>query len=76
MRPISRLMKISRGNISQAAKLAGEHRADLCALLENDNLNPSISDRAEGICLQAKSLFRPAIRDIRQVDCMIIHSTF
>jgi two-component system response regulator GlrR len=34
------LMKISRGNISQAAKLAGKYRADLYALLEKYNLNP------------------------------------
>ncbi len=34
------LMKISRGNVSQAAKLAGKYRADLYALLEKYNLNP------------------------------------
>ncbi len=34
------LMKISRGNISQAAKIAGKYRADLYALLEKYNLNP------------------------------------
>lgn len=34
------LMKISRGNISQAAKLAGKYRADLYALLEKYSLNP------------------------------------
>jgi two-component system response regulator GlrR len=34
------LMKISRGNVTQAAKLAGKYRADLYALLEKYNLNP------------------------------------
>jgi two-component system, NtrC family, response regulator GlrR len=34
------LMKISRGNVSQAAKLAGKYRADLYALLEKHKLNP------------------------------------
>jgi two-component system response regulator GlrR len=34
------LMKISRGNVSQAAKLAGKYRADLYALLEKYDLNP------------------------------------
>jgi two-component system response regulator GlrR len=34
------LMKISRGNVSQAAKLAGKYRADLYTLLEKYNLNP------------------------------------
>jgi two-component system, NtrC family, response regulator GlrR len=34
------LMTISRGNVSQAAKLAGKYRADLYALLEKYNLNP------------------------------------
>jgi len=34
------LMKISKGNISQAAKLSGKYRADLYALLERYNLNP------------------------------------
>lgn len=34
------LMKISRGNVSQAAKLAGKYRADLYALLEKYNLSP------------------------------------
>lgn len=34
------LMKISKGNISQAAKIAGKYRADLYALLEKYNLNP------------------------------------
>ena len=34
------LMKISRGNVSHAAKLAGKYRADLYALLEKYNLNP------------------------------------
>jgi two-component system, NtrC family, response regulator GlrR len=34
------LMKISKGNVSQAAKLAGKYRADLYALLEKYNLNP------------------------------------
>ncbi len=34
------LMKISKGNVSQAAKIAGKYRADLYALLEKHNLNP------------------------------------
>jgi two-component system response regulator GlrR len=34
------LMTISRGNVSQAAKLAGKYRADLYALLEKYNLDP------------------------------------
>jgi two-component system, NtrC family, response regulator GlrR len=34
------LMKISKGNVSQAAKIAGKYRADLYALLEKYNLNP------------------------------------
>jgi len=34
------LMKISKGNVSQAAKLSGKYRADLYALLEKYNLNP------------------------------------
>ena len=34
------LMKITRGNVSQAAKLAGKYRADLYALLEKYHLNP------------------------------------
>lgn len=34
------LMKISKGNVSQAAKLAGKYRADLYALLEKYQLNP------------------------------------
>jgi two-component system response regulator GlrR len=34
------LMKISKGNVSQAAKMAGKYRADLYALLEKHNLNP------------------------------------
>ncbi|MDX9820622.1 MAG: sigma-54 dependent transcriptional regulator, partial [Syntrophales bacterium] len=34
------LMKITRGNVSQAAKLAGKYRADLYALLEKYGLNP------------------------------------
>jgi len=34
------LMKISRGNVSQAAKLAGKYRADLYDLLEKYNMNP------------------------------------
>jgi two-component system, NtrC family, response regulator GlrR len=34
------LMKITRGNVTQAAKLAGKYRADLYALLEKYNLNP------------------------------------
>jgi len=33
-------MKISRGNVSQAAKIAGKYRADLYALLEKYNLSP------------------------------------
>ncbi len=35
------LMKLSRGNISQAAKLAGKYRADLYDLLEKYNLDPT-----------------------------------
>lgn len=34
------LMKISKGNVTQAAKLAGKYRADLYALLEKYRLNP------------------------------------
>jgi len=34
------LMKISKGNVSQAAKIAGKYRADLYALLEKYNLSP------------------------------------
>lgn len=34
------LMKLSRGNISQAARLAGKYRADLYALLEKYKLDP------------------------------------
>ncbi|MGZ6292741.1 MAG: sigma-54-dependent transcriptional regulator [Syntrophales bacterium] len=34
------LMTISRGNVSQAAKLAGKYRADLYALLEKYNVDP------------------------------------
>ncbi|MEN6375158.1 MAG: sigma-54 dependent transcriptional regulator [Smithella sp.] len=34
------LMKISKGNVSQAAKIAGKYRADLYALLEKHDLNP------------------------------------
>jgi two-component system response regulator GlrR len=34
------LMKLSRGNVSQAAKLAGKYRADLYALLEKYKLDP------------------------------------
>jgi two-component system response regulator GlrR len=37
---LTELMKITRGNVSQAAKLAGKYRADLYALLEKYNLNP------------------------------------
>jgi two-component system, NtrC family, response regulator GlrR len=37
---LQELMKISKGNISQAAKIAGKYRADLYALLEKYNLNP------------------------------------
>jgi len=36
----TKLLKISKGNISQAAKLAGKYRADLYALLEKYDLNP------------------------------------
>jgi len=35
-----RLMEISKGNISQAAKLAGKYRADLYEMLEKCNINP------------------------------------
>jgi two-component system, NtrC family, response regulator GlrR len=34
------LMNITRGNISQAARRAGKHRADLYALLEKHHLDP------------------------------------
>ena len=34
------LMKVSRGNVSQAAKLAGKYRADLYELLEKHRINP------------------------------------
>lgn len=34
------LMKITKGNVSQAAKIAGKYRADLYALLEKYNLDP------------------------------------
>ncbi|NTW07748.1 MAG: sigma-54-dependent Fis family transcriptional regulator, partial [Syntrophaceae bacterium] len=34
------LMKISKGNVSQAAKMAGKYRADLYAMLEKHKLNP------------------------------------
>lgn len=34
------LMKISRGNVSQAAKLAGKYRADLYELLNKYQINP------------------------------------
>jgi len=34
------LMKISRGNVSQASKLAGKYRADLYELLEKYRINP------------------------------------
>jgi two-component system, NtrC family, response regulator GlrR len=34
------LMKISRGNVSQASKLAGKYRADLYELLEKYHINP------------------------------------
>lgn len=37
---LRKLMEISRGNISQAAKLAGKYRADLYELLEKHNLRP------------------------------------
>jgi two-component system response regulator GlrR len=33
-------MKISRGNVSQASKLAGKYRADLYELLEKYRINP------------------------------------
>lgn len=35
------LMKVSKGNVSQAAKLAGKYRADLYELLGKYNLNPT-----------------------------------
>jgi two-component system response regulator GlrR len=35
------LMELTRGNISQAAKLAGKYRADLYALLKKYALNPT-----------------------------------
>jgi two-component system response regulator GlrR len=34
------LMKISRGNVSQASKLAGKYRADIYELLEKYHINP------------------------------------
>ncbi len=34
------LMKISRGNVSQASKLAGKYRADLYELLNKYHINP------------------------------------
>jgi two-component system response regulator GlrR len=34
------LLKISRGNVSQAAKLAGKYRADLYELLEKYRIDP------------------------------------
>jgi len=34
------LMKISRGNVSQASKLAGKYRADLYELLEKYRIDP------------------------------------
>jgi two-component system, NtrC family, response regulator GlrR len=34
------LMKISRGNVSQASKLAGKYRADLYELLDKYHINP------------------------------------
>jgi two-component system response regulator GlrR len=34
------LMKISRGNVSQASKLAGKYRADLYELLNKYKINP------------------------------------
>ncbi|MEQ8151465.1 MAG: sigma-54 dependent transcriptional regulator [Smithellaceae bacterium] len=34
------LMKITKGNVSQAAKMAGKYRADLYAMLEKHKLNP------------------------------------
>lgn len=37
-RYLMRLMQISRGNISQAARLAGKYRADLYELLEKHNI--------------------------------------
>jgi two-component system response regulator GlrR len=41
------LLKLTSGNISQAAKLAGKYRADLYALLKKYDLNPT-DYRAEG----------------------------
>ena len=39
-RYLVQLMKISRGNVSQASKLAGKYRADLYELLEKYSINP------------------------------------
>lgn len=39
-RYLIQLMEISKGNISQAAKLAGKYRADLYDLLEKHSINP------------------------------------
>ncbi len=39
-RYLVQLMKISRGNVSQASKLAGKYRADLYELLEKHHINP------------------------------------
>jgi two-component system response regulator GlrR len=39
-RYLVQLMKISRGNVSQASKLAGKYRADLYELLEKYHINP------------------------------------
>ena len=35
------LIKLTRGNVSQAAKLAGKYRADLYELLKKHNLKPT-----------------------------------
>jgi two-component system response regulator GlrR len=40
-RYLIQLMELTRGNISQAAKLAGKYRADLYALLKKYALNPT-----------------------------------
>lgn len=37
---LMKLMEVSRGNVSQAAKLAGKYRADLYELLEKHHLRP------------------------------------
>ena len=35
------LVEFTQGNVSQAAKLAGNHRADLYDLMKQDKLDPS-----------------------------------